>query len=1182
MKKKVSTAVFVIFCILIDYLGKIFSVSCQLPLWLDSVGTVLTAYVLGPVSGAIVGATNNILYGMQEPVAYIYSITSISIGVLVGIFARRRFFDSIFLTTSLSVLVTTVTVVISTVLNFVFYNGMTGNIWGDGVIGYMTEKGYSPLLCYIAGEFYVDFMDKLLSLYFLYFVLYLVRKRKEKKNEGKEKQRKNKKLKMGSVLLVIVLLAPIGNVVVYATGTSQSKEEFESYVQTVYNSENGLACGEANTVAQTRDGVLWIGTYAGLYRYSGNKMRLMDEYDSVKNVNCLYVDEEGRLWIGTNDNGVSICINGNIANVIDEESGLPSNSVRCIVQGADGLYYIGTSEGMQILSLNSGLSMIKEIREINYAFSMDADDTGCLATVNADGQLFLLKNKRVVDREVLYSSGEQYMSCAFDEKGQLYVSTSTNHVYIYDVSSGSLVQKGALDCGELLNINYLYFSEENQLFLCADNGIGYFDEQKRYHSINTGEFNNSIDWMTMDYQGNMWFASSRMGLLRLCKSCFTDLYSVARMEKQVVNAVERWNDCLYVGTDTGLNIINLENNQKVENDLTKKLTDIRIRSIKKDSNNHLWICTYGNGLWEIDGESIQCYNSENGPVGDRARVVLQMKDGTIVIASNTGISYIQNGEIVSHIGYNEGISNTMILSLVELEDGTLLAGTDGDGIVVLKDRKVISKVTRENGLTSDVILRVVPDNSGEGSFVVASNGLSYMDEDYTIKSLSNFPYFNNYDIWQSEDGRLFVLSSAGIYVVKRDNLLSGEELEYKLLDVKSGLTSALTVNAWNYCEDNQYLYLSSDSGVFMVDMEHYNETNKSYRMMVDSVKVDDVTYTVERGTPVSVPRDMNKLEIFPEVINYSIEDPYVRYYMEGIDKTKTTVQQSELTSIVYKNIPSGTYTFHLQVLDESKTKVLEEGVYIINKEKEIYDNRWFLGYMLGVLILAVAWLTWFLVRTQIQRTINIQKKELTLAKNKIEMGNQTILAIARTVDAKDVNTSHHSQRVAEYSVMIARELGMSEEECENLRKIALLHDIGKIGVADSVLNKPGRLDDEEYAIMKSHVEIGAEILKDFTLVDNVWEGALYHHERYDGKGYVSGLKGEEIPINARIIGIADAFDAMTANRVYRKKLDFQVVLEELRKGRGTQFDPKCVDILLRLIQEGKINVEEIYHEAENK
>jgi energy-coupling factor transport system substrate-specific component len=163
--------------------------------------------------------------------------------------------------------------------------------------------------------------------------------------------------------------------------------------------------------------------------------------------------------------------------------------------------------------------------------------------------------------------------------------------------------------------------------------------------------------------------------------------------------------------------------------------------------------------------------------------------------------------------------------------------------------------------------------------------------------------------------------------------------------------------------------------------------------------------------------------------------------------------------------------------------------------------------------------------------------------------------------------------------MIAKELGKSDEECEILRKTALLHDIGKIGIPDSVLNKPGKLTDEEYEIMKSHVVKGANILKDFTIIDHVWEGALYHHERYDGKGYTSGLKGEEIPLNARIIGIADAFDAMTANRVYRKKLSFEVVLEELKKGKGTQFDPGLVDILLNLIASGKINVNELYSET---
>ena len=114
--------------------------------------------------------------------------------------------------------------------------------------------------------------------------------------------------------------------------------------------------------------------------------------------------------------------------------------------------------------------------------------------------------------------------------------------------------------------------------------------------------------------------------------------------------------------------------------------------------------------------------------------------------------------------------------------------------------------------------------------------------------------------------------------------------------------------------------------------------------------------------------------------------------------------------------------------------------------------------------------------------------------------------------------------------MIASEYGFTIAEQENLRKAALLHDIGKIGIPDAILKKPGRLTDEEYAIMKTHVTLGAEILKDFTLVDHVVEGSRYHHERYDGTGYPDGLKGNDIPLYGRIIAIADAFDAMTANR----------------------------------------------------
>ena len=130
------------------------------------------------------------------------------------------------------------------------------------------------------------------------------------------------------------------------------------------------------------------------------------------------------------------------------------------------------------------------------------------------------------------------------------------------------------------------------------------------------------------------------------------------------------------------------------------------------------------------------------------------------------------------------------------------------------------------------------------------------------------------------------------------------------------------------------------------------------------------------------------------------------------------------------------------------------------------------------------------------------------------------------------------------------------------------------------MNKPDKLTTKEYSIMKTHVDIGGEILKDFTSIKNVADGAKYHHERYDGKGYNTGLKGEEIPLTARIIGLADAFDAMTSKRVYRPAMKMDKVIQELKDGSGTQFDPKLVEILLELLNSGRLDVSEIKKQSE--
>lgn len=180
---------------------------------------------------------------------------------------------------------------------------------------------------------------------------------------------------------------------------------------------------------------------------------------------------------------------------------------------------------------------------------------------------------------------------------------------------------------------------------------------------------------------------------------------------------------------------------------------------------------------------------------------------------------------------------------------------------------------------------------------------------------------------------------------------------------------------------------------------------------------------------------------------------------------------------------------------------------------------------------------------------------------------QTILSISNAVDAKDKYTREHSQRVAEYSKVIAEKLNWDESRTKDLYQIALFHDIGKIGVPDSILNSTSKLTDEEYELMKSHTTIGGEILKDLTILKNVDLGAKYHHERYDGKGYPTGLKGEEIPIEARIIAVADAFDAMNSTRVYRKRLTKETIIKELIDGKGKQFDPNLIDVFLPYAQE---------------
>ena len=186
----------------------------------------------------------------------------------------------------------------------------------------------------------------------------------------------------------------------------------------------------------------------------------------------------------------------------------------------------------------------------------------------------------------------------------------------------------------------------------------------------------------------------------------------------------------------------------------------------------------------------------------------------------------------------------------------------------------------------------------------------------------------------------------------------------------------------------------------------------------------------------------------------------------------------------------------------------------------------------------------------------------------MEIVEQSVNTFTEFIDAKDKYTNGHSKRVALYTEEIAKRMGINKDESRRLFLIAMMHDCGKIGIPDSVLNKNGKLTDEEYKLIQSHTTVGDSILEHFTALPGIREGARSHHERYDGKGYPDGLKGKDIPFYARIICVADSYDAMSSDRCYRKKLDTEVILKELENNSGKQFDPEIVPYMIDMIKDG--------------
>ena len=936
----------------------------------------------------------------------------------------------------------------------------------------------------------------------------------------------------------------------------------KDYTAILYDNTNGLPTAEANAIVQSDNGYIWIGGYSGLIRYDGNTFYRYDSSTGIATVRCLCIDSKNRLWIGTNDDGVAMLKDEEFV-FYNKGKGLEASSIRSIVEDDDGNIVIATTMGIAVVDENDNIKHINEA-QINkkYIKKLCKSAEGVIYGCDMDGDFFSYKNGRITAFYDPEKTGLGAIDCVYpdpDNKNILYLGTRSDGLIIWDITKAPSEAKkySVTPQNSVQNIA----KYDDKLWICSDNGIGFFDSNMKYTSIPDLPMYSSIENIIMDYEGDLWFTSSRQGVMKIVENRFKDISKLSKMDNVVVNATCRYKDDLYIGTDLGLRIID-KNYRLKENELTKLIDESRVRCIILDSNGKLWLCTYSDyGLvcYDPEKKEISCFNEENGLLSNRVRMIKEISGGRLAVSTSKGVVLIKDGIILDKYTEQNGISNTEILSIEETSDGRLYFGSDGDGIYVVEGNK-ITRVGSEDGLTSEVVMRIKKDIKEDLYWIITSNSISFM-KDEKVHQIKNFPYSNNFDLYFDNSENMWVLNSGGIYVVKRKDMIANEKIDYIHYDIHSGLPCVSTANSYCQLDSNGNLYLSCSGGVSMININNASIDNSKIKIGIPSVTADDTYIGIGSKKEIHIPSDCKRLTISANAFTYSLNNPHISYYLEGFDDNPIQITKDELGVISYTNLRGGEYKFHFSLVNTMTGKEEKSVVVKIIKDKAIYEQLWVRCVIAALIILLLSGLFLFIFK---RKTAYLLKKQ----KENQKLINEMTLAFSRCVESKDEYTNGHAARVAKYTRMFAEKLGKPEDEVERIYNIALLHDIGKISIPDSILNKPGRLTDEEYAVMKTHPQKGYEILKDITIEPELSLGARYHHERIDGKGYPKGLKGDEIPEIAQIIAVADAFDAMYSTRPYRKKMKLEDVAAEIKRVSGTQLSEKVVKVFLELVDEG--------------
>ena len=974
----------------------------------------------------------------------------------------------------------------------------------------------------------------------------------------------------------------------------------ESYMSDKTEIPVNLEVSGAEALCQTEDGYVWIAQYSGLTRYDSKEFVTYKnfEYDGMEYniINVTGLAARGNdLFVATSDHVFVykdyhfeplMTVDGVITDIVLDEAG---GLLYVCTRGNGGIVFdiaagteitIPGTDGLAVQDFAPGPE-----KGSYYYQSNDG-------VYDQDGNEILL-NPKIYD---IYSYGTT-----------LYMGEDSGIIHRYDMKNKTFLD----DLTVPDQVNKMLYSEEDQiLFVAGDvNGL-YCVDFSSGEPVTTlaGNLDNKsqlIDLM-IDYEGNLWIAShyiAASGVSIITKNALSELLyddpiwqalDAPPAYDRNVYAVERYGNILYIVCSSRIYRFDLTRHEILpDNNLMQSLDQYAERRTQEgqaggDSSfsfafspkdvevfrDKIYFAVTNIGLVEYDPvqEKVEIYDYEY--ISNHLGTLVDDPDLTLTDKTRS----LRSFDDFLVIGYTRGImrfdgrsfsiinTGSNVLYIDKTKDGEILFDQTKGLFVVDDDFTTVTEIPTEKEITGNRLKflvdgdnlyytlnsRLFRTNPYDGSSVSEEIAIPYIKG--SIVELAKIPYSG---IEEKTEYKYLIASQTQLYIT--DSLDVNRLTDYDFFDATNGLQPIIANTSGYYDESGENYYLQSTNGIYVYMLNQTRDVHIPVRVALSSVDLDGVhTY----GEDIRLEKQVSRVGFNLSVLGFRPNNGYTAYYkLDGIDTDYTSYSDNNW-SVYYTNLPGGSYDFHFYVTDEygqESNRVLIH----LEKEKQFHEQWWFWAIVLAFVGALVFLISFLIIRFKTKQSLKrqLEYKNITL---------ESLQAIARTIDAKDEYTNGHSIRVGYYSRQIAESLGMQADELDNIYYIALLHDIGKIAIPDSILNKPGRLTDEEFKVMKSHTTRGAAILKGISTIPQIIEGAKSHHERYDGTGYPEGLSGENIPYIARIICCADCFDAMASKRVYKEPFSQDVIIGEFNRCSGTQFDPAIAKVVIEMLSSGKL------------